>query len=58
MASEQSRVRDERIAALEADAAQWAEKLDAQEAGKTRPGKKLSDAGTTPVSTRRSLTRI
>jgi transposase len=46
-ASEQSRVRDERIAALEADAAQWAEKLDAQEAGQTRPGKKLSDAGTT-----------
>ena len=46
-ASEQSRVRDERIAALEADAAQWAEKLDAQEAGPTRPGKKLSDAGTT-----------
>jgi len=46
-ASEQSRVRDERIAALEADAAQWAEKLDAQEAGQTHPGKKLSDAGTT-----------
>ena len=46
MASEQSRVRDERIAALEADAAQWAEKLDAQEAGQTHPGKKLSDAGT------------
>jgi hypothetical protein len=45
-ASEQSRVRDERIAALEADAAQWAEKLDAQEAGQTHPGKKLSDAGT------------
>ena len=40
-------MRDERIAALEADAAQWAEKLDAQEAGQTRPGKKLSDAGTT-----------
>jgi hypothetical protein len=38
-------VRDERIAALEADAAQWAEKLDAQEAGQTHPGKKLSDAG-------------
>jgi hypothetical protein len=46
MASEQSRVRDERIAALEADAAQWAEKLDAQDAGQTHPGKKLSDAGT------------
>jgi hypothetical protein len=45
-ASEQSCVRDERIAALEADAAQWAEKLDAQEAGQTHPGKKLSDAGT------------
>lgn len=45
-ASEQSRVRDERIAALETDAAQWAEKLDAQEAGQTHPGKKLSDAGT------------
>jgi transposase len=45
-ASEQGRVRDERIAALEADAAQWAEKLDAQEAGQTRPGRKLSDSGT------------
>ncbi|EXI92384.1 MAG: Transposase [Candidatus Accumulibacter sp. BA-94] len=45
-ASEQSRVRDERIAALETDAAQWAEKLDAQEAGQTHPGRKLSDAGT------------
>jgi len=46
MASEQGRVRDERIAALERDAAQWAEKLDAQEAGQKHPGKKLSDAGT------------
>ncbi len=46
-ASEQGRVRDERIAALEADAAQWAEKLDAQDAGRTPPGRKLSDPGTT-----------
>ena len=47
MASEQSRLRDERIAALEADAEHWVEKLDAQDAGQTHPGKKLSDAGTT-----------
>ncbi len=47
MPSEQSRVRDERIAALEGDAAQWAEKLAAQDARQTRPGKKLSDAATT-----------
>lgn len=44
---EQGGVRDARIAALEADAARWAGKLDGQEAGRRYRGKKLSDAGTT-----------
>ena len=47
MAKEQGTARDERIAALEADAARWAGKLDGQEGGQTYRGKKLSDAGTT-----------
>lgn len=46
-ATEQSQVRDEKIAALMADAAKWAGKLDGQDSGKTYRGKKLSDAGTT-----------
>jgi hypothetical protein len=46
-ASEQGRVRDERLAALEADAAQWAEKLDAQEAGQTHRAGSCRTAGTT-----------
>lgn len=41
-AAEQGRLRGERIAALEADAARWARKRDAQEAGRTAPGKKLT----------------
>jgi hypothetical protein len=47
VAQEQGAARDERIAALEADAARWAGKLDGQEAGRSYRGKKLSDAGTT-----------
>ena len=47
VAIEQGAMRDERIAALEADAAKWAGKLDGQEAGQSYRGKKLSDAGTT-----------
>jgi transposase len=47
LAKEQGKKRDERIAALEADAARWAGKLDGQESGQTYRGKKLSDAGTT-----------
>ena len=47
VAKEQGDARDERIAALEEDAARWAGKLDGQEAGQTYRGKKLSDAGTT-----------
>ncbi len=47
VAKEQGEKRDERIAALETDAARWAGKLDGQEAGQTYRGKKLSDAGTT-----------
>jgi transposase len=47
VAREQGAARDERIAALEADAARWAGKLDGQETGQTYRGKKLSDAGTT-----------
>ena len=40
---EQGDARDERIAALDADAARWAGKLDGQEAGQSYRGKKLSD---------------
>jgi len=47
VAKEQGEKRDERIAALETDAARWAGKLDGQEAGQSYRGKKLSDAGTT-----------
>ena len=47
IASEQGQARDERIAALEADAARWAGKLDGQDSGQTHRGRKLSDAGTT-----------
>ncbi len=47
VAAEHGRLRDERIAALEADAARWAGKLDAQEAGQTARGRKLSDPGAT-----------
>lgn len=47
LAAEQGEARDARIAALEADAAQWAGKLDGQDAGRRYRGKKLSDAGTT-----------
>ena len=47
MAAERGQVRDERIAALEADAARWAGKLDGQDAGRRYRGQKLSDAGAT-----------
>ncbi len=47
VAREQGTARDERIAALESDAARWAGKLDGQEIGQTYRGRKLSDAGTT-----------
>lgn len=47
VAAEQGALRDARIAALEADAAKWAGKLDGQDTGNTYRGKKLSDAGTT-----------
>jgi hypothetical protein len=46
-ATEQSRLRDERIAALEADAAKWANKLEGQEVGTRYRGRKLSDGGVT-----------
>lgn len=44
-AEEQTIRRDARIAELEAKAAQWAGKLDAQDAGQRRRGRKLSDGG-------------
>lgn len=47
MAQQQGQARDTRIAALEADAAMWAGKLDGQDAGRSYRGKKLSDAGVT-----------
>jgi hypothetical protein len=47
LAQEQSQRRDEQIAALNADAARWTGKLDAQDEGKRCRGRKLSDAGVT-----------
>ena len=44
-AKEQTLLRRERIALLEAKAAQWAGKLDGQDAGQVRRGRKLSDSG-------------
>ena len=44
-ASEAGQKRDERIAGLHALAAQWANKLDDQDSGKTSRGRKLSDGG-------------
>jgi hypothetical protein len=44
-AREQTLLRRERIAALEALGAQWAGKLDAQETGEVHRGRKLSDGG-------------
>jgi len=46
-AAEPGRLRDERLAALAADAARWTGKLDAQDAGQTARGKKLRDSGAT-----------
>ena len=47
IAEEQTRRRDEQIAALQADAARWTGKLNAQDEGKCYRGRKLSDAGVT-----------
>ncbi|HRO58896.1 MAG TPA: IS1634 family transposase [Burkholderiaceae bacterium] len=44
-AAQQTQQRDELIAALMAQAEQWAGKLDAQEAGVKHRGRKLSDSG-------------
>ncbi|MGH8856441.1 MAG: IS1634 family transposase, partial [Polaromonas sp.] len=44
-AKEQTQLRRERIAALQAKARQWAGKLDGQDAGAIGPGRKLSDSG-------------
>jgi hypothetical protein len=46
-AHEQTAARDAQIAALEAEAARWAGKLDGQDGGRRYRGKPLSDAGTT-----------
>lgn len=45
VADQAQTLRQERIAALEAQAAAWVGKLDAQDAGVTARGKKLSDSG-------------
>lgn len=45
VAAERTALRDEQIAALEAQAALWAGKLDGQEAGSRYRGRKLSDGG-------------
>ncbi len=45
VATEAGIKRDAKIAELELQAAQWAGKLDAQEAGKRKRGRKLSDGG-------------
>ena len=47
LAEEQSRRRDEQIAALQGDAAKWTGKLNEQDEGKRYRGRKLSDAGVT-----------
>ncbi len=44
-ALEQTTLRRQRIAALQVKAQQWAGKLDGQDAGDIKPGKKLSDSG-------------
>ena len=44
-AKEQTQLRRERINQLQAKAAQWASKLDGQDAGEVRRGRKLSDSG-------------
>lgn len=44
-AREQTQQRRARIAQLEAQAAQWADKLDAQDAGEVQRGRKLTDGG-------------
>lgn len=44
-ALEQTTLRRQRIAALQAKAQQWAGKLDGQDGGALKPGRKLSDSG-------------
>ena len=44
-AKEQTQLRRERIAQLQAKAEQWVGKLDGQDAGEVRRGRKLSDSG-------------
>lgn len=44
-AKEQTQLRNARIAELQAKAAQWAGKLDGQDAGEHARGRKLSDSG-------------
>jgi transposase len=44
-ALEQTTLRRQRIAALQAKAQQWAGKLDGQDVGALKPGRKLSDSG-------------
>ena len=44
-AAEKGAQRDQTLAVLEQQAAQWSGKLDAQDAGKTTRGRKLSDGG-------------
>lgn len=47
VAKAQTAARDQKIEALQADARQWFEKLDNQDAGRRYRGRKLSDAGVT-----------
>jgi len=44
-AAQQTAQRDEKIDTLEQQAREWADKLDAQDEGQTRRGRKLSDGG-------------
>lgn len=44
-AKEQSQLRSDKIKTLEEQAAQWASKLDGQDAGQSTKGRKLSDSG-------------
>ena len=49
-AQEQSQLRREKIKALEEQAANWAGKLDGQDAGQSAKGRKLSDSGAKAAS--------
>ncbi|WP_416140029.1 hypothetical protein ACM26W_06545 [Halomonas sp. HK25] len=52
VANAHTAARDQKIEALQADARQWFEKLDNQDAGRRYRGRKLSDPGVTAIFSR------